>query len=155
MHPLWQFYHWLPMFSTRSYVQLTNTIIYSLVSGRPINAWNDIFLQNCLEYLQKGVSLYHVWLELYIPFSSNQFGIYSLSSCQALVSIILYFVLFFLFFISQPWFISWRFRITPDVQVPLTSNISQMCLAFYLMSSRVGVGFSEGIFLKRSFIWSW
>ena len=45
LHPLWGVYHWLLTFSTRSYVRFTNTTVSSLLDGRPINAWREIFLQ--------------------------------------------------------------------------------------------------------------
>ena len=52
MHPFGVIYHILPTVYTRKYVDFTNDIVSSLVDGRTINAWQDIYLQVTTPNLQ-------------------------------------------------------------------------------------------------------
>ena len=45
MHPYGESHRLLHIFYTTTCKDITNTNVYSLAAGRPINAWTDIFLQ--------------------------------------------------------------------------------------------------------------
>ena len=67
-----------------------------------------------------------------IPISFNEFLISNLSNGHTQISIWLYFVLSFFFFLNYSRILHRRISITHVVQVSFTSNTSQSCQAFFL-----------------------